>query len=230
MEFRVGTGGWQYFPLDVPDKLVGYSKLFDFVEVNSTFYTRVPLRTVARWREVVPPGFEFTVKCSRELTPALSSGHLLHIRAAIDYLSEVCDALSSNLLVLQTPARLDPSKVPDGGISGLVESLRSRSLRLAWEVRSSPSLRTLSILDSNRIIQVTDLTRSGPDLRDEILYTRLFGLGKHNLYRFASEDLERIEGGARTSGSKKAYFAFHGVAMYADAQRFKKRIAEGHPR
>jgi uncharacterized protein YecE (DUF72 family) len=45
-----------------------YARLFDTVEVNTTFY-RLPLKTsVARWVEETPPGFLFAVKASRYLT------------------------------------------------------------------------------------------------------------------------------------------------------------------
>ncbi|KAB2945238.1 MAG: DUF72 domain-containing protein [Candidatus Methanoperedens sp.] len=36
---HIGAGGWAYFKVPGLDSLEAYSKAFDFVEVNSTFYT-----------------------------------------------------------------------------------------------------------------------------------------------------------------------------------------------
>lgn len=51
MEFRIETGGWQYFPIPTGDKLKAFSLLFDIIEVNSTFYSRIQLSTIRRWKE-----------------------------------------------------------------------------------------------------------------------------------------------------------------------------------
>jgi uncharacterized protein YecE (DUF72 family) len=230
VEFRIGTGGWQYFPIESSDKLQGYSTLFDFVEVNSTFYTKVPLGTVRKWREVVPPVFEFSVKCSREVTDSLRAGDRLRLAHLLSYIEEVCAALDSRLLVLQTPAWLDLAKLPEGILPELLDSVRSRSLRLAWEVRSAISPSMLSLLRLRGVVDIVDLSRSAAGPSGDILYSRLFGLGRHNLYRFTPQDFERIEERAVSSGAKKAYFAFHGVAMYVDALRFKWSVgAKGSP-
>jgi uncharacterized protein YecE (DUF72 family) len=45
-----------------------YAEHFDTVEVNSTFYRLASREAVARWVEVTPGGFTFTVKGSRYLT------------------------------------------------------------------------------------------------------------------------------------------------------------------
>ena len=39
-----------------------YTKLFDTVEINNTFYRLPPASTVDRWREQAPPGFVYAVK------------------------------------------------------------------------------------------------------------------------------------------------------------------------
>jgi uncharacterized protein YecE (DUF72 family) len=222
VEFRIGTGGWQYFPIESADKLRGYSKLFDFVEVNSTFYRRVPLGTVRRWREAVPEEFEFSVKCSRDVTDSLLQGDRPGLAHLLSQMEGVCAALDSNLLVLQTPARLDPAELPEGILPELLDSVKSRSLKLAWEVRSVASPSTLSLLESRDVVDVVDLSHSEARSTGDVLYSRLFGLGRHNLYRFTPQDFDRIEERARSSGAKKAYFAFHGVAMYVDALGFKR--------
>jgi uncharacterized protein YecE (DUF72 family) len=45
-----------------------YTREFDTVEVNNTFYRLPPKSSVSRWVEESPPGFLFAVKASRYLT------------------------------------------------------------------------------------------------------------------------------------------------------------------
>lgn len=70
-DIRVGTGGWSENrpPYDNPKH---YSRIFDFVELSSTFYstpTRVRLRAQ---RSLAPDSFAFTVKSSRVVTHSLT--------------------------------------------------------------------------------------------------------------------------------------------------------------
>jgi uncharacterized protein YecE (DUF72 family) len=50
------------------DRLKAYARFFDFVEVNSTFYTYPELSTVRSWRRRVPRDFEFSVKCHKDIS------------------------------------------------------------------------------------------------------------------------------------------------------------------
>ena len=73
----IGCSGWDYadwrrrvYPQGLPPTrwLEHYARLFDTVEVNTTFY-RLPRReSVARWVEQTPEDFVFAVKMSRYVT------------------------------------------------------------------------------------------------------------------------------------------------------------------
>jgi uncharacterized protein YecE (DUF72 family) len=74
---RIGCSGWQYkdwrelfYPKGCAQRnwLEYYSRHFETVEVNSTFYRLAKPDAVARWVEETPPGFEFALKASRYLT------------------------------------------------------------------------------------------------------------------------------------------------------------------
>lgn len=59
-----------------------------------------------------------------------------------------------------------------------------------------------------------------PAVDSDILYTRLFGHGVHNLYQFDDPGLLQIE--RRINESRRpTYITFHGAKMYTDAARFK---------
>jgi len=75
---RIGCSGWNYqswrggefYPKGCPPSrwLEHYSRVFDTVEVNSTFYRLASQKAVAHWIEQTPPGFVFALKASRYLT------------------------------------------------------------------------------------------------------------------------------------------------------------------
>jgi uncharacterized protein YecE (DUF72 family) len=74
---RVGCSGWNYadwrervYPRGLPQRrwLEHYARLFDTVEVNSTFYRLAKPDAVAAWLEATPRDFVFAVKASRYLT------------------------------------------------------------------------------------------------------------------------------------------------------------------
>jgi uncharacterized protein YecE (DUF72 family) len=74
---RIGCSGWQYkdwraafYPERCPQRrwLSYYSRRFETVEVNSTFYRLARPSAVAGWLEQTPADFILTVKASRYLT------------------------------------------------------------------------------------------------------------------------------------------------------------------
>lgn len=73
----VGCSGWSYqhwsgrfYPEDLPQKdwFAFYSKTFDTVEINNTFYRLPAEKTVEGWAEKAGEGFVYSVKASRYIT------------------------------------------------------------------------------------------------------------------------------------------------------------------
>jgi uncharacterized protein YecE (DUF72 family) len=76
-EIRIGCSGWNYahwreriYPKGLPQKrwLEHYARLFDTVELNTTFHRLPNVSAVEGWVAHTPPGFVFAVKASRYLT------------------------------------------------------------------------------------------------------------------------------------------------------------------
>jgi uncharacterized protein YecE (DUF72 family) len=74
---RVGCSGWQYkhwrgdfYPAELSTTrwFEHYSRTFDTVEINNSFYRWPPPETFAKWREQAPKAFLYAVKASRFLT------------------------------------------------------------------------------------------------------------------------------------------------------------------
>lgn len=77
MTIRIGTSGWVYphwrgifYPADLPQRewLAFYSRRFDTVEINNSFYRLPSASAFEAWRDQAPPGFTYAVKASRYLT------------------------------------------------------------------------------------------------------------------------------------------------------------------
>ncbi|HOK52842.1 MAG TPA: DUF72 domain-containing protein [Armatimonadota bacterium] len=75
--FYCGTSGWNYkhwkgifYPNDLPQSnwLEYYSRFFDTVEINNSFYRLPSKETFETWRRQAPSEFTFAVKASRYLT------------------------------------------------------------------------------------------------------------------------------------------------------------------
>lgn len=73
----IGTSGWQYkgwkgnfYPEDIPQKdwLRYYSKQFNTVEINSSFYRQTKASTFKKWKAEVGPDFTFAIKAVRFIT------------------------------------------------------------------------------------------------------------------------------------------------------------------
>jgi uncharacterized protein YecE (DUF72 family) len=79
----VGCSGWSYdswlshfYPAGLKSKqwLEYYSKVFDYVEIDSSFY-RVPNQfMVKRWAKVTSENFRFTAKFPQEITHKKKAG------------------------------------------------------------------------------------------------------------------------------------------------------------
>jgi uncharacterized protein YecE (DUF72 family) len=74
---HIGCSGWNYkewrgrlYPDDLPATrwLEHYARVFDTVEVNSTFYRLASESATSKWAEQTPAGFLFSLKASRYLT------------------------------------------------------------------------------------------------------------------------------------------------------------------
>ncbi len=216
----IGAGGWAYFNVPRMDSLAAYAKAFDFVEVNSTFYTNPSIEMVRSWKKRVPDDFIFSVRCHKDLTHKyfLSPGKESYEILARSLL--ICSELRAEILHIQTPASFNPEgKLKD--IKDLFSSIDFGAVNLAWEVRGHMAKETIELMNDLGIIHCTDISNEMPSTDSGIIYTRLFGHGKHNLYQFDDVELLDIDLKIRDKNLEKVYLTFHGARMYADAARLK---------
>lgn len=85
VKISLGCAGWDYKdwvgpfypkPLERYNHLEFYSKFFDIIEINSTFYNIPNKGTVSKWNNQVPQDFKFTVKVWQKITHNLNDPDL----------------------------------------------------------------------------------------------------------------------------------------------------------
>jgi len=220
--YLIGTGGWAYFKISNKSSLKAYSEIFNFVEVNYTFYEYPSTRMVERWRRTVPSDFTFTVRCNQDLTHRIGLKPIDEAYEVFSRMIFLCRILDAPLLHLLTPASyiLDDVKIKQA--EDFFSTANMKGVRLAWEVRSSVTKKLVSLMQNFEIVHSVDLSREEPAFKSDVIYTRLFGKGKHNIYQFTDEELIEIDQKMLKAEVKVATLSYHGVRMNTDALRFKK--------
>jgi uncharacterized protein YecE (DUF72 family) len=225
-EHRIGTGGWAYFDVPGLNPLEAYSRTFDFVEVNSTYYQIPSLERVKSWRKVVPEDFKFSVRAHRSIAGECRFRPVEKALETFERMKKICALLKADVLHFQIPHsfRVDSASIAD--IRDFFSSVNPGDSRLAIETRgtgaSGISGEMLRMMHDRNMIHCVDLSKGErPAYDSDILYTRLFGKGKHNVYQPTDEELVEIDARSSSGRSQKVVMSFHFVKMYKDAARMK---------
>ena len=223
--YLIGAGGWAYFQVPRVHPLVAYSKAFDFVEVNSTFYKIPNLRLVESWRRLVPPKFEFTVRCNKALTHKHKFQPVREAFEVMQKMITICRILEAEILHVQTPPTFKPINRNTETLRNFFSSIDLKGIRIALEVRGgkqpiNPYLG--KTMQDQGMIHCVDLSKDEkPAYQSDVLYSRLFGKGSHNIYQPTDQELKKIDRKASRGGHKTVAVSFHFVRMYKDATRYK---------
>ncbi|MEM2939068.1 MAG: DUF72 domain-containing protein [Candidatus Bathyarchaeia archaeon] len=225
-EYLIGTGGWAYFQIPGIHPLVAYSKAFNFVEVNSTFYELPSLKEVETWRKLVPPNFQFTVRANKTITHKQMLQPTQETFKTFEKMRQICTILKAPVMHLQTPQKFTFNENNIKYFRDLLTSINLGKLRLALEIRGIPHLKLplqlVKTMQDHNIIHCVDLSKGEtPAYESDILYSRLFGKGQHNIYQPTDEELVEIDKKATSATFQKIILSFHFVRMYKDAARLK---------
>ncbi|HEX9262287.1 MAG TPA: DUF72 domain-containing protein, partial [Candidatus Bathyarchaeia archaeon] len=212
-EYLVGTGGWAYFNLSKKPSLKVYSEIFNFTEVNHTFYEYPEPRVVERWRRTVPKDFTFAVRCHQDLTHRIGLRPVDEAYAVLGRMMTYCGILEAPFLVLETPQRYTFDARTVEVTRDFLSSANLKNVRLVWEVRATVTPELVDLMRDFKIVHSVDLSRQEQRLTNDIVYTRLFGKGKHNIYQFTDQELLEIDKRATKNAPKILAMAYHGLRM-----------------
>jgi len=199
LQIYVGCSGWSYsswkgpfYPVDLDNSewLNYYSHVFDFVEIDSSFY-RIPTAfTVKNWLKKTPDNFRFTAKFPKVIT---HDKRLKNVENELEIFFSQIDPLQdkTSALLIQLPPSL-------GIVEGL-EALREfvpeldNRFRYAVEVRNNSWFQDLaySFFANNNICMVWSQLaglRTPPVITTDFLYVRFIGDR-----RIGEEDFGRIQ-------------------------------------
>ncbi len=223
--YLIGAGGWAYFRVPGLHPLIAYSKAFNFVEVNSTFYETPNVKLVESWRKLVPPDFEFTVRCNKALTHKHKFQRTPEAYEILEKMITICKILKAQILHLQTPPTFQLTDPNADLVRNFVSTTSLKGVRLALELRGSePHFNPyfLKMMHDLNMIHSVDLANDEePAYHSDILYSRLFGKSTHNIYQPTDEELRKIDKKTSKGDHKTIAVSFHFVRMYKDAARLK---------
>jgi uncharacterized protein YecE (DUF72 family) len=221
---------------------VPYAALFPVVEVQRTFYEPPRIVTLQRWRALVPPQFEFTLKAWQLITHTAKSPTYRRLKTKLtpqelnqcgafqstpmvqqawETTRACAEALEARHLLFQCPASFAPTPQNLGRMRHFFTSIDRRELKLLWEPRGNwPAPLVLSLCKELDLIHVVDPFVS-QSVTPEFVYFRLHG-GKGFKQIFTSEELARI---ARLiPAGKPSYVMFNNINMMNDAGKFQSQI------
>ncbi len=230
---NLGTSGWSYKDWVGPfyrdnkeSKLKAYHKVFDTVEINSTFYAYPKKGMVFGWLKATRPNFVFSAKIPKLIT----HDKLLDLDRGVEGdLQSFCDLMGPlkavgrlGCLLIQLPPSFDyqPDTLED------FFRILPKEFRFAVEFRNLSWMRkeTWSLLEKNEVAYVVvDEPLLPPEihLTTDIAYIRWHGRGSRPWFNYHYEvsELEpwipKVKEIARNINAVYGYFNnhFHGYAV-----------------
>jgi uncharacterized protein YecE (DUF72 family) len=101
-----------------------------------------------------------------------------------------------------------------------LSSANLRGVRLVWEVRAQVTADLIDLMRDFNATQCVDLSRETPSVESAIVYTRLFGKGRHNIYQFTDDGLLAVDQDVESISPRVAALSYHGVRMNSDVARY----------
>ncbi len=228
MEIKVGCCGY-------PVAKGKYYSSLSLVEINATFYKYLDSRLLEKWRREAPQNFEFTVKAHQDISHNYKLAWRKETEQAFNRMVETCETLKAEILLIQTPGSLRPSKETFETAREFFRKTSGKGLTLVWETRGPDwfkpeNLEALGrLLSEVNVIHCVDPFLGDPAYTTEIAYFRLHGLGeKLYYYEHSNAELKKLKTKISSlKGVKKAYVLFNNLAMFTDAVRFKTYLETG---
>jgi len=222
---RIGTCGWGFFRpkkmgiIEYSSILEAYSRIFDTVEVNYTFYHIPRESTAEKWRKTVPEDFIFTVKMFRGVT------HEKMFRNAeeeTETILRIAKILNAPIILIQTPKSFKQTVENEKLVLDYL-SVLDKGFRYALELRGWEWSKRFG-----EWIWVVDPFAKKPPEQDEY-YFRLHGKppGKRMYhYKYTDKDLRWLKEFVEKINTERTWVLFNNVWMYEDALRFRAMINE----
>ena len=219
-----------------------YPLHFPVVEVQQTFYEPPKPSVLDRWRNKMPPEFEFTIKAWQLITHTAKSPTYRRLRRALDdteragaggfQASKIVDEawgatvacatrLSATAILFQSPASFQPTEENLAAMRAFFARIvRPSGVRLMFEPRGPlwKAPVTKPICDECELVHVVDPLVHATATRG-MRYFRLHGTsGPRHVY--TDEELGQVAQFVPQHG--ETYVMFNNMPRVGDAQRFQR--------
>jgi uncharacterized protein YecE (DUF72 family) len=222
-----------------------YFETFPVIEIQQIFYQPPEERIVARWRELAPAGFEFTLKAFQAITHPASSPTWRRSRFPADQRAEagffrdtpvvrqawettrrLAAILRASIVVFQCPPGFDPRPEHLANLRWFFRWAERDHLRFGLEVRHADwndDLLRLLCRELDLLHVVDPFVR--PTVTRTLRYFRLHGIGGYD-YAYRDTDLQQL---LSWCGGRRTYCMFNNTHMLEDAMRFQSLLSESAP-
>jgi len=229
----------------------GVMRTLAALEVQETFYRPMSTDRAARWRDLAPPGFRFSVKASQFITHDAGSstyrrsGRVIPdeqraqyggfqdsapVREGWEATRAIAETLRANAIVFQTPPTFGSTEANRNALYRFFESVRTEAVK-AIELRAGWATHLVErICDDLGLVHVVDPFEKEPATYG-LAYFRLYGSppgSTMHRYTYTDADLLRLKG--ICAEYDDAYVMFNNQTMYADAIRFLRILGDGDGR
>ncbi len=154
MKIFIGTSGWQYYhwyqkfypkELKSKDFLTFYSKKFNCVEVNTSFYHFTKKETFEKWKDQVPKNFLFAVKLNRLFTHLRKLKLKREDKKLLENFFESVKVLGEKLgpILVQLP----PSFKDEKSLKNFVKILKETSKKFFKKILFALEIRNKNLLN-----------------------------------------------------------------------------------
>jgi uncharacterized protein YecE (DUF72 family) len=230
LQLYIGCSGWSYdawlghfYPanLDRKEFLKYYSQVFDFVEIDSSFYRAPNLFMTKRWASLTPDDFRFTAKFPRSVT---HEKRLAEPEKELHYFFDVMRPLRNKLLALLL--QLPPSLTAKEGLKKLevLIHMLDPAFRYAIEVRHKSwfDRSVYKLLSDNNICLAwsqLDTIQTPPELTSDFVYLRFIGDRSIDEKNFGRVQKDRL---------KELRLWSHSVSRLKDKAKYAVVAANNH--
>jgi uncharacterized protein YecE (DUF72 family) len=231
-KIRIGTCGFGRTKDD-------YAELLKCVEVQHTFYQPPMVKTLEKWREMMPADFEFTLKAWQLITHDQKSPTYKRLkkkitdeeRADAGYFRPTAivqeawettlacaKALKAKTVLFQCPASFMPYEENIENMTKFFSTVDRGKLNFAWEPRGKWDDALVKKLCKDLKLWHTVDPFKAKTVTPQNAYFRLHGIGG---WRYKYDDAELAELVALLPKEKPAYVFFNNREMLEDAVRFR---------
>lgn len=234
-KLRIGTCGFGMTKEE-------YSGLLSCVEIQHTFYQPPQVKTLEKWREMMPAGFEFALKAWQLITHDQKSPTYKRLKKKIietereeagyfrptaivkeawETTLACAKALKAQTILFQCPASFTQTEENIENLNNFFANIKRGKLNFCWEPRGPWDDEVVKkICRENKLWHVVDPFKA-KTVTPQNIYFRLHGIGG---WRYKYEEGELEELASMLPENKIAYVFFNNREMIEDAVRFQEII------